>query len=134
MIHNDLYKISQTLKKQQKTHIFKRTVVICSTKTGEGVSVLLLVLLALFFMKRMTSRYMEGTIICVFETFGVGDEEIEFEDGAKKRKENRVYHMHCSRVYHRCSRVYHQCSRVYHHCSRDVYHYQCSRVYIIISV
>ena len=72
--------------KKKKTHIFKRTVVICSTKTGEGGSVLL-VLLALFFMKRMTSRYMEGTIICVFETFGVGDEEIEFEDGAKKRKE-----------------------------------------------
>ena len=86
MIHNDLYKISQTLKKQQKTHIFKRTVVICSTKTGEGVSVLLLVLLALFFMKRMTSRYIEGTIICDSESFGVGDEEIEFEDGAKREK------------------------------------------------
>ena len=86
MIHNDLYKISQTLKKQQKTHIFKRTVVICSTKTGEGVSVLLLVLLALFFMKRMTSRYMEGTIICVSESLDVGDEEIEFEDGAKREK------------------------------------------------
>ena len=124
MIHNDLYKISQTLKKQQKTHIFKRTVVICSTKTGEGGSVLL-VLLALFFMKRMTSRYMEGTIMCVSESLDVGDEEIEFEDGAKKRKENRVYH-HCSRVFHQCSRVYHMhCSRVYHHCSR---------VYIIISV
>ena len=86
MIHNDLYKISQTLKKQQKTHIFKRTVVICSTKTGEGVSVLLLVLLALFFMKRMTSRYIEGTIICVSESLDVGDEEIEFEDGAKREK------------------------------------------------